>query len=165
MTIGIDNGLEGAAVLLDAGGIVHWEDFDAITIQSKPRKIREIDAWKFGIKLENLIRISNERFTDEPTRIVFEQCPHHAASAAAMRGMAINAGKIIGALESRCLSFDRITSRDWQPKILGKVPKGETKAYARAKFYELWPHLKSIKHDGIIDAALIAYYGHIDRKK
>ncbi len=161
MTIGIDNGLEGAAVLLDESGMVHnWFPFQSICVQSKPRKIREIDGWKFGIDLESMLKRSGERHTEEPTRILFEQCPHHAASSAAMRGMAINAGKIIGALESRCLSFDRITSRDWQPKILGKVPKGETKAYARAKFYELWPHLKSIKHDGIIDAALIAYYGH-----
>lgn len=163
MIIGIDNGLDGAAVLLDLGGIAHWETFDTVTIQSKPRKIREVDAWRFGIKLENLIRLANERFTDEPTRIIFEQCPHHAASSAAMRGMAINAGKIIGALESRCLTFDRITSRDWQPAVLGKVPKGKTKEYARAKFYELWPHLKSVKHDGVIDAALIAYFGYIKK--
>ena len=159
MTIGIDNGLEGAAVLLDDSGMVHnWFQFESICVQSKPRKIREINAWKFGIDLETMLRNSGKRHWENEIAIVFEQCPHHAASSAAMRGMAINAGKIIGALESRCLSFDRITSRDWQPKVLGKVPKGETKAYARAKFYELWPHLQSIKHDGIIDAALIAYY-------
>lgn len=164
MTIGIDNGLEGAAVLLDDSGMVHnWFQFQSICVQSKPRKIREVDAWHFGFHLEWLLRESGEKNAEQPTRIVFEQCPHHAASAAAMRGMAINAGKIIGALESRCLSFDRITSRDWQPKVLGKVPKGKTKEYARAKFYELWPHLKAVKHDGIIDAALIAHYGHITR--
>ena len=162
MTIGIDNGLEGAAVLLDDNGMVHnWFQFESICVQAKPRKIREIATWGFCVGLDNLLQQSREKDRENATRIVFEQCPHHAASSAAMRGMAINAGKIIGALESRCLSFDRITSRDWQPRILGKVPKGKTKEYARAKFYELWPHLKAVKHDGIIDAALIAYYGHI----
>lgn len=162
MIIGIDNGLEGAAVLLDDAGMVHnWFQFDTICVQSKPRKIREIATWGFGVGLDSLLRESREKDAENATRIIFEQCPHHAASSAAMRGMAINAGKIIGALESRCLSFERITSRDWQPKVLGKVPKGKTKEYARSKFYELWPHLKAVKHDGVVDAALIAYYGHI----
>ena len=162
MTIGIDNGLEGAAVLLDDSGMVHnWFQFDTICVQSKPRKIREIATWGFGVGLDSLLRESREKDAENATRIIFEQCPHHAASSAAMRGMAINAGKIIGALESRCLSFERITSQDWQRKILGKVPKGETKTAAKAKFNQLWPHLKAIKHTGIIDAALIAYYGHI----
>ena len=49
--------------------------------------------------------------------------------------------------------------------MLGVVPKGETKAYARAKAAQIWPDEdwlatpRSKKaHEGLIDAALIAEF-------
>jgi hypothetical protein len=54
--------------------------------------------------------------------------------------------------------------------MLGKVPAGKTKEYALTKARELWPDETfyatarcSTPHTGIVDAALIAEYGRIQR--
>jgi hypothetical protein len=74
-------------------------------------------------------------------------------------------GVIRGILEAYNIRHVRIAPRTWQAEMLGKVPKGETKAHARAKAREIWPDEdwlatpRSKKaHEGFIDAALIAEF-------
>jgi hypothetical protein len=57
---------------------------------------------------------------------------------------------------------------DWQPMLLGRVPKGQTKTYALKAAAGLWPYecwLASTRcttpHDGMVDAALIAQYARL----
>jgi len=81
--------------------------------------------------------------------------------------MALSAGKILAILEAKGFqNVKRILSYDWHPEILGRIPKGQAKALAKAKVAELWPdeswlpsERASVPHDGLIDAALIAEYG------
>jgi hypothetical protein len=74
-------------------------------------------------------------------------------------------GVIRGILESCNIRHIRVDPQIWQKEMLGKVPKGETKPFARAKAKELWvtetwlatPRSKKA-HEGLVDAALIAEF-------
>ena len=166
MIVGIDNGSDGAAVAIGPLGhvigsfVMPTFKRKKITKKGKERESREIDALQLAVLLENLI-LSRDSAT-----VIFEECPDHAGSASAMRGMGINAGKILGVLEARRLKVHRITSADWHPVILGKFAKGQSKVVARAKAQELWPdeiwrNKKTNFHAGLVDAALISHYGRI----
>jgi hypothetical protein len=167
MIIGIDNGLDGAAVALSASGsVIGGFVMPTVKIRKvakstgKVKTNREIDAMAF---LAALDLMTGDR---DGATVIFEECPHHSQSKSAMRGMGINAGKILGVLESRRFNFHRIMSSDWQPAILGKVPQGKTKEAALNKAREIWPdetwaHGKKDWHTGLIDAALIAEYGRL----
>ena len=126
----------------------------------KGKHIREIDSRKLIAILDS---IEGNR---EETTVFFEQCPFHADKALTMRSMAMSAGKILAILEAKNFKVVRILSYDWQPEILGKVPRGKTKEYAEAAAKIIWPmesFLESKNHKvpntGFIDAALIAEYG------
>jgi hypothetical protein len=74
-------------------------------------------------------------------------------------------GAIRGVLESCGIQHARIAPQTWQAALLGKVPKGGTKAAARAKAAQIWPDeqwlatTRSKKpHEGYVDAALIAEF-------
>ena len=166
MIVGIDNGLDGAAVAIGPLGHVIGDfvmptfKIHKTTKAGKKRTLREIDALKLAVMLDNLI------LDRDSANVIFEECPEHSKNKAAMRGMGINAGKILGVLEARRLKVHRITSKDWHPVILGKFSKGESKPVARAKVREIWPdeiwrNKKTDFHSGLVDAALIAEYGRI----
>ncbi len=101
-------------------------------------------------------------------RVAIEECPPHSRSKGAMRSMAYSYGLLVGMLRTKGIRPTPIPpgnmNRGWQKALLGKVPKGETKAYALAKAKELWPDEDFIPgrcrtpHDGIVDAALIAEF-------
>lgn len=167
MIVGIDNGLDGAAVAIgDTGHVISTFIMPTLKVTKESKRTgkkkvtREIDALKFFARLDFMIP------TRGGTTVIFEECPHHSMSKSAMRGMGINAGKILGILESRGYTFQRIISSDWQPAILGKVPQGKTKKYALNKVREIWPDEtwndgKKDWHSGLIDAALISKFGQL----
>ncbi len=170
MIIGVDNGLDGALVALSPiKGLAPIAKFTMPTLSvfyparktSKARTLREIDTRDLVVILNSL------ECKPAETPVFFEHCPFHADRVEIMRGMAINAGKILAVLEAKGFAkIHRILSFDWQPVMLGKVPRGETKSRALAKARELWPDeiwkasaRSTVPHDGIVDAALIAEYG------
>jgi hypothetical protein len=154
MIIGIDNGLDGGlcAISKHSGSII--DKLSMPTFQRAGK--REVDSrtiynWIFNLYTEPLIAI------EEPLK--------HAKSSQAMRSMGISFGKIMGMCESRDLKVKPIQVLDWQKKMLGKVPKSQTKIYALRKANELAPDEDwrknercTVPHDGIIDAFLIAQY-------
>ena len=158
MIIGIDNGMSGGicAISKHHGLII---DTFKMPIQ-KAHGANEVDTQKLVWFLGSISR----QFLDR-VDIVIEK-PGGSKSATAAKSMSGCMHAIRGALESRGLTLHRITPQSWQ-KVL--IPgKGDTKERALAKAKELWPdekwpnlnktekHYKP--HDGIIDAALIAYY-------
>jgi hypothetical protein len=171
MIIGIDNGLDGGIVALSPiAGLSPIAKFTmptrSVTYPARKKTaakvVREIDTRGLVAILEQI-----EGPRDSIT-VYFEHCPFHADRAETMRSMALSAGKILAVLEAKNFKTIRILSFDWHPVILGKVPRGETKAYAKAKALDMWPQEswtateRSTKaHDGMIDAALIAEYGRI----
>lgn len=170
MIVAFDNGLTGAIVALSPiAGLPPIHKFVMPTKKlvkparktTKAKKFNEVDTW-------GIVRILNTLQCNEETTVYFEECPDHAKSAYAMKSMATSAGKILAVLELKKLKTVRIISHDWQPEILGKVPRGKTKEYALNKARELWPEenwlatkRSTTPHDGMIDAALIAEYGRL----
>ena len=151
--IGIDNGLKGGiAALCPESGVLL--DKTAMPLRSFLGKdesdCREVVRW---LSYFDCVGVG------------IEEPPHHLNSMQSMRSMALSFGLLTGAMMQADLPVCRITVSEWQKKILGKVPQGQTKPYALAKACELWPNTDwrqsprhKIPHDGIIDAALIARY-------
>jgi hypothetical protein len=154
--IGIDNGISGSLVAISA---YHGKVIDKILMPTRPSdKSRECDAvaiCKFILK-----------FTcNDVIAVALETPSKHSPGTLALCSMWDCYGVIRGILESCGIKHVRIAPRTWQAEMLGKVPKGETKAYARAKAAQIWhdedwlatPRSKKA-HEGFIDAALIAEY-------
>lgn len=170
MIIGIDNGLDGGIVALSPlAGLAPIAKFTMPTRtvtyparkSTKAKSTREVDS-RALVGILNQIEGPRDSIT-----VFFEHCPFHASDATAMRSMAMSAGKILAVLEAMAFhKVRRILSFEWHPEIIGKIPQGKSKEYARAKAAELWPNESwlasaraSVPHDGMIDAALIAEYG------
>ena len=150
--VGIDNGLDGglAAISSHKGELIDRIKMPTKKVGNK----REVDSYNVYRWLCDL---------HSPYVLAVEEPLAHAKSSQAVRSMALSFGKLAGMAESRVQKFERVPVRAWQKAMLGKVPRGETKAYALAKASELCPDenwLASEKakkpHDGIIDAYLIA---------
>lgn len=169
MIIGIDNGLSGGIVALSPiRGLAPIAKLPIpVTQVWKPARKETPGKWVREVDSRRLIGLldSIEGNRHEMT-VYFEECPFHADRAEVMRSMAMSAGKILAILEAKSFKVVRVLSFDWQPEILGKVPRGMTKEYAAAAVRVLWPdeswretprHTKD--SDGFIDAALIAEYG------
>lgn len=169
MIVGIDNGLDGGIVALSPiAGLppicCHAMPTRRILAKSKAKGTfarREIDT-------RMMVAILNSMEADRETTVIyFEECPDHADRADTMRSMAMSAGKIIAIIEAMGFHhLHRIKSHDWHRPILGRIPKGQSKAVALAKARELWPDetwlptkAHRTPHTGLIDAALIAEYG------
>ena len=169
MIIGIDNGLDGGIVAISTiAGLppiakhvmptrhVHY----AARKTTEAKTMREIDVRALVTILCSL------NCNLEETTVYFEHCPFHADRADVMRSMALSAGKILAVLEAKRFKTVRVLSFDWHPVIIGKIPKGQTKAMALSKVRSLWPDEEwyatgksTVPHTGLVDAALIAEYG------
>ena len=156
MIIGIDNGLDGGLCAISAysGDII---DYMEMPCKERAGK-REIDTLK-------VYRWIMDLNTD--SRILIEEPLKHAKTSQAMRSMAISFGKLLGMCESHVLTVEPVEVAKWQRVMLGKVPKGQTKKVALQKAQEYEPEEKwlasprcRVPHDGIVDAFLIALYGH-----
>jgi hypothetical protein len=153
--IGIDNGISGSLVAISAH---HGLVIDKILMPTRPSgKSRECNGaeiveWLHGFSFNRIA-------------VALETPSKHSPGTLALCSMWDCYGAIRGILESCGIKHVRIAPRTWQAEMLGKVPKGETKAYARAKAREIWhdedwlatPRSKKA-HEGFIDAALIAEY-------
>ena len=154
--IGIDNGISGALVALSA--------YSGMVLESilMPTRItgssRECDAIAVCEWIEKF------QYSDE-VAVALETPSKHSPGTLALCSMWDCYGVIRGILEANNIRHIRIAPRTWQSVMLGVVPKGETKAYARAKAREIWhdedwlatPRSKKANM-GFIDAALIAEF-------
>jgi hypothetical protein len=154
--IGIDNGISGSLVAISA---YHGKVIDKILMPTRPSdRSRECDAVAICEWIENFTH------TDD-IAVALETPSKHSPGTLALCSMWDCYGAIRGILESCGIKHIRIAPRTWQAEMLGVVPKGETKAYARAKAREIWadedwlatPRSKTANM-GFIDAALIAEY-------
>lgn len=154
MIVGIDNGIAGGiCALAPHGSIIAKIPMPLLVRKGKKEvNIEEFKEWIQSLHTEPLIVI------EEPLR--------HAKSSQAMRSMAINFGKLLGACEIKSWRTVAIEPKEWQSEILGRnIPKGRTKQAALIAAEELMPGENWTKrgrskapHDGMIDAYLIAEY-------
>lgn len=153
--IGIDNGLSGgmcalcpeSGILIDKAPIptrdyLGKEEADPLAVA---RWVSGFDCQKVGV----------------------EDLSKHFNSMQAMRSQALSFGLIVGALERAGMSPCRVSVREWQSTVIGKIPAGKTKEFALRRALELWPDADwressrhKNPHDGMIDAALIAAFLH-----
>jgi len=176
--VGIDNCATGGVVAISSwtGKIISAHPMPGMVVVRKglphsrciparlDKRFNEVDSYR-------LLKLLTE--IDSPRKIIvfFEDCPDHANQSSTMRSMAISAGRILSVLEIAGIKYERVLPRTWQPVMLGKVKKGETKAAALARANDIWPGHDWRKtprcttaHDGMVDAALIAEYGRITKK-
>lgn len=154
--IGVDNGISGAMVAISAH---HGLVIDKILMPTRSTGTsRECDAVAVCEWIENFTH------TDE-IAVALETPSKHSPGTLALCSMWDCYGVIRGILEANNIRHIRIAPQTWQKEMLGKVPKGETKPYARAIAKELWvtetwlatPRSKKA-HEGMVDAALIAEF-------
>jgi hypothetical protein len=156
--IGIDNGISGGLVAISAH---HGLIIAASTMPSQKHRTRnEVDiqaahSW--------ICSVTNHQ-PDQATYIIEE--PNNSRNASTAYSVAASFHALRGYLEAYRADVRRITPQSWQKAMLGKVPAGETKAYALAKAREIWPDetwlatpRSKVPHEGIVDAFLIAEHG------
>lgn len=156
--VGIDNGISGACVAISA--------HHGLVIDKTIMPIQKLNGAN-RIDPARLSKWISDRY-DTNFAVAIEACPEHAKQKSVMRSMAMSFGVIYGAIRAKFpdIAIAEIRSGNshdsWQTAILGKVPKGETKAYARAKAAQIWPDetwAKTKAHQAaFIDAALIAEF-------
>ena len=161
--IGIDGGPSGGIVALSpCAGLQPILTAPMPTV--KQGKAVLVD----GRAVVSLLR--NLPWPTDGLHVAIEDLPHHSMSKAAMRSMALNFGRLTGAIEAR-LQSDRVrveyvpagnAKLSWQRAMLSKEKDGTTKDAALRAASLIWPGFRWIEpgcrtpHDGIIDAALIA---------
>jgi hypothetical protein len=154
---------QGRAALFEDCGLGktahHGLVIDKILMPTRPSdRSRECDAVAVCEWIEKF------QYTDD-IAVALETPSKHSPGTLALCSMWDCYGAIRGILESCGIKHVRIAPRTWQAEMLGIVPKGETKAYARAKAREIWPDedwlatpRSKTANMGFIDAALIAEF-------
>lgn len=159
--IGIDNGLNGALVAISEHGSVIDSAVMPTRGKTKGNEVDPLAIWNWICDL------------DEPTAnicAILETPGKHSPGVMALCSMWDSYGAIRSLLETRSIRHHRIAPQKWQKAILIGCAKGDTKPAAKAKAKQLWPvetWLKSARcttaHTGLIDAALIAEFGRINK--
>lgn len=154
MIIGCDNGLKGGLVAISA--------FDGSLIDKLV-----MPTLKYGNKSEiDVVAVSHwiDAFNTDCT-VAIEEPLKHARSSQAIRSMALSFGQLVAMVRLSRHKLLRVEVSDWQKKMLGKVPKGQTKVVALKKSQIFLPEenwlattRSSVAHDGLVDAYLIAQY-------
>jgi hypothetical protein len=156
ITIGIDNGLTGGMVAVSD----HRASIIGMTVMPVKGKAKgnEVDSERVFLFLMQWPR--------KDITVILETPGKHSPGVMALCSMWDSYGAIRSILETRGYRHHRIAPQTWQKAVLGNVEKGQTKPAALSRSKQLWPDesflatAKSTKpHDGLIDAALIAYYG------
>jgi len=155
--IGIDNGISGALVAISSahGSIIGMTTMPSVKHKSRNEvNVRAVHLWLSEVTGGNL---SNADYVIEE--------PNNSRTPSTAYSVASSFHSLRGFFETKMLRYSRITPQSWQKYMLGKVPKGETKAYALAKANEIWPDERWLAtprcktpHEGLVDAALIAFY-------
>jgi hypothetical protein len=158
--LGIDNGLEGALVLLDGPRV----EKSVMPTMSKPSGkgneydiaaiIRQLEAWK-------------------PDKAFLEKAQAMPASLRGRQQGGVSSfstgygyGVMRGVLAALKIPHELVHPKTWQKLLFADMAKTDTKAASVAKAQQLWPSVDwratercKVLHHGLTDAALIAEWG------
>lgn len=152
--IGIDGGLNGGICVLKGKKI---EELLVMPTVAMTESKREYDY-------RRIIEILN----DYPDATVILEKAHAMPKLGTVQAFRFGLcyGAIIGMLAALKMRYHIVHSQRWQRTLLADQPKGDTKAASKIVAQRLFPDqdftatARSVKlHDGLTDAALIAYYG------
>lgn len=162
IVIGIDNGLDGAIVGLDAdtGELVGW--YDCQTMPTGKGSRRTFAVRLMAASLRELVAKDSR---GRAHAIIERAQPMPKQGAAQMFGTGFGAGIWQGIVAAKGLPFETVTPRVWMRSMLAGI-SGEGKQRALIAAENLFPDLpltsergtKPTKH-GRADAALLAEYG------
>lgn len=156
--VGIDPGLDGALVVLDAGGMIVQQEVLPVIPAGRGRRTYDVPG--LVSMLKTLAETGDLCVTLEQALIFRGQ--GLASTAAGIGGQRLIEG-ILAALQIR---FQVVHPKTWQRGILTGCAAKDSKAAAQIVAGRLWPHNSWLKseacrtpHVGLIDAALLAEYG------
>ncbi len=147
--VGIDNSESGALAIVDSDGnrVAH------MLMPMMDNKDNEVDT-------EAILCFLEDNMCHEDNTLIALEKPHKFTFGRnAARIMWFCFGKVKVAIEMSDYTLYCPLSSDWQPDMLGVVPKGKTKEYAQNAILKLYgePVAKSKKlSSGLNDAYLIA---------
>lgn len=160
--IGIDNGLDGGIVGVEASGEIV---LSKIMPTLKLGKGRDVDVCGIQAYMHN----AKERY--DQVQVILEQATKHSPGVMALCSTWNTFGAITALLKLERIRYEVVQPQKWQrafwarPKM-AKGAKFDTKAAALSAAEKLWPGRDWTKsdraskpHDGMIDAALIAEFG------
>jgi hypothetical protein len=161
--IGIDNGIHGGIATLDENGI---------------GSVLKMPLEPCGKRVDGLTVYALLKSCVPPDSVVaIELLPDHMDSAQTMRSFAMNYGILYAAAKLSGLRVVEVPCGNrldgWQRRLLGRQAKGGNKAAAAALARKLWPDYPfptvrpkgKVLHDGVVDAALIAYDTQLQDRK
>jgi hypothetical protein len=156
ITIGIDNGLTGGLVAVSD----HRASIIGMTVMPVKGKAKGNEVDSEGVFLFLM------QWPRKDITVILETPGKHSPGVMSLCSMWDSYGAIRSILETRGYRHHRVAPQTWQKAVLGNVEKGQTKPAALSRARQLWPDesflatAKSKKpHDGLIDSALISYYG------
>lgn len=150
--IGIDCGLSGAiAILSESGRIVDLRDMPTRRVTKSMRELDERELYR--------VLLAAGAFG---ARVVVEEAfvmPKQGSSSGFKCGVGF--GKILGTLAAMGAAYLIVRPQEWQRRLLGAVPKGESKERAALFASRLFPDadLGSRKSQDRADALCLAVYG------
>lgn len=160
--IGIDNGL--------SGGLVAISGFNGKIIASCVMPTRGRAKGNEVCALAIFEWLCDMQTPFDRLTAILETPGKFSAGTQALTSMWDSYGATRAVLELKRIRHHRIPPQKWQKGILGNVAKGDTKPAALAKARQLWPEetwlatpRSKVPHMGLIDAALIAEYGRINK--
>lgn len=156
--IGIDNGLTGGLAAISG---ISGKLIESVVMPTQGKaKGNEVHSC---FVLDFLDQWDRDKLT-----AILETPGKHSPGVQALCSMWDSYGCIRAILETRAIRHHRIAPQTWQKAVLGSVAKGQTKPAALSKARQLWPGesflatpRSTVAHTGIVDAALIAYFGKI----
>lgn len=155
--IGIDNGLDGGIVVLDASGAVLRKAVMPVLGNEKNGK-REYDV-------ASIVRLLNDWVEHKPTVLLerAQAMPKQGVSSTFSIGKGY--GIWIGVLTAMHLPFEIVGPRDWQKVMFAGIDHSDTKrasavVCSRLASREDWraTERSKIPHSGLTDAYCIAMY-------
>lgn len=163
---GIDNGLDGAVVLIDSDGTIIEKCVMPVIKIGKGRRV-DVNALQLKFQsFSNLAGQQGKRFF-----VLLEEASKHSPGVLALCSTWFTYGSILAVLTTERISHEIVRPQAWQKEfwVRPKMPKGQkfdTKAAALLAAGRIWPGHDWTKseratkaHDGLVDAALIAEHG------
>lgn len=155
--LGIDPGLDGAFVLLEAGRPMFRAIMPVIEVKKAKGKKREYCE----AEIVRIIKHCN------PAHVFIEkQQAMPAQGGVSMFSIGLGFGILRGIVAAREIPFTILTAQSWQKEMFKGLAKDDTKSNSALICGRLWPEIDwrasdrcKKAHSGATDAALIARYG------
>lgn len=154
ITLGIDNGLDGAMALVEGLSLKECVVTPTVTVKESKR---EYNANEITAIIRRM----------KPDHVFLEKAqsmPHQGV--ASMFSIGLGYGMFRGILASLGIPHTLVHPKTWQKLMFRDLPKSDTKAMSHIVCMRLWPGASWLAsprckkpHDGLTDAALIAEYG------